>query len=413
VNPRRSQNSTVASTRSPGEARRGVGAREQLTHHLLGHEALEGRADAAAGADLDRVRQRDGAGGAEHEREQRDDEAHDRAGVERELGSHQQHRQPERGRHERPEDLAPRPAAQGRKRRDQAGDDRHQRLEPPRRVGEGEAAEHRVRGRGLDLGPAHLARLGGAVVVLQDGRDRADDDELAAHELRIELAADDVRDRDLGQVLGRAGVVDPRPLATERALVDGLGARGAGGHRGELRNALHAAGDAPDGAVDVEAEVAVGDAHAVAAQVGAVEHDWLPADDAGGAEDEPRAGPSCSVEERGVLVRGAGVGELDVVGDHARSGAQQLVDDAAVQRPRKHLGVDASQRGVVESDDDDVLGRGLGAADGEALVHRVELELVEHARRPDPQRDPGGQQPHRNGEGRTWHRTTSPHESES
>jgi hypothetical protein len=69
VNPRRSQNSTVASTRSPGEARRGVGAREQLTHHLLGHEALEGRADAAAGADLDRVRQRDGAGGAEHERE--------------------------------------------------------------------------------------------------------------------------------------------------------------------------------------------------------------------------------------------------------------------------------------------------------------------------------------------------------
>src|SRR4051794_356479 len=57
-----------------GQPRRSVAAREQFPHHLLGHEPLEGGAHAPAGADLDRVGERDGPGGAEDE----GDEGHEK-----------------------------------------------------------------------------------------------------------------------------------------------------------------------------------------------------------------------------------------------------------------------------------------------------------------------------------------------
>jgi hypothetical protein len=174
--------------------------------------------------------------------------------------------------------------------------------------------------------------------------------------------------------------------------MDGSPGGRLGRYCSKLRDPVDAASHATDRAVDIEVEVAIGDADPVTLKVGGVEHGRLPAHDAGRAQDQTRAGPLGGVEQRGVFVRRARIRKFDVVGDNARAGAQQVVDDAGMQRARQHRGVHALEVRVVEPDDLHLLRLALGTAEREPLVDRGQLE-VEHARRPDRDGDACRQQP--------------------
>ena len=82
-----------------------------------------------------------------------------------------------------------------------------------------------------------------------------------------------------------------------------------------------------------------------------------------------------------VVLRGRGVlGELDVEGDRLRLALGDVLEQPGVHRPRERpLLVELVERDVVDLDDDDALWRRLVAAQREAEVDRLPLEVVEEA----------------------------------
>ena len=89
---------------------------------------------------------------------------------------------------------------------------------------------------------------------------------------------------------------------------------------------------------------------------------------------EQRVAERVVLRDRGVL------GELNVEGDRLRLALGDVLEQPGVHRPRERpLLVELFERHVIDLHDDDVLGRRLVAAQREAEVDRLPLEVVEEA----------------------------------
>ena len=110
--------------------------------------------------------------------------------------------------------------------------------------------------------------------------------------------------------------------------------------------------------------------------------------DLGGGEHHV-AGAARRVEQRLVLARLGGLGELHVIGDLAYPGGPQAVDRAGVQRAREWpLNAQVAEGDVIDGHDHQ-LGGGLLGAQLEAEVDAVALQPGEDAEREAEQRQRG------------------------
>ena len=359
-------------------------AREHLVDDGVRDEAREDLARACA---LERRAQpvdQQRADEAERQAHERRDEGHDPAAVEEQL------RDDGVGdaRGERDREPDPRPHHQGQQRRQQRESDGDRDVDAaPARAQRraGEQRRYRVR---VDLGPVHLAaRPAHRVDVLQRGRRGAYDDDLVAEATRRHVAERDVGEVLVRHVAGRPEVVDPHALAA-KPVARQRPAHALDDRDGEcveavdlLRHAAqHAAavlGQQPVAracAREREPLLAAEDVRlAVLADLGRAE------DDVAGAprrEDQPVVGARIV----GLL------GELDVVGDHARMVGGDVLEHRgeAVARERPTL-VERVERDVVGADHDQVPGRAL-PAQAEARVDGVQLGLSHDVGQDEPAR---------------------------
>ena len=176
----------------------------------------------------------------------------------------------------------------------------------------------------------------------------------------------------LGGVAGQAGGDDREALQPAGARLGPIGA-------GQADRLVHLA----VGAVRRDREPGVPDARRQLLGGTAQDLALALAVDPGGGEQELRAGALDRRPERRVL--GGPLEELDVVGDHRRTGRPQGVDHAGVEPSRDPVAAASERRQarVVEVDDDDVAVDRDVAAEREPGVERPQLGLLEPRRLED------------------------------
>ena len=236
---------------------------------------------------------------------------------------------------------------------------------------------HRVR---LDLRPRHLLARADrrGVGVLERRGDRTDHRDLAVEEARREVSREQLREGQVGDRARLARVVDPLRAG---AVLVGQPLERLDGGDGEARQPVDLVGHPPDDAVLVVQEVAVAGARAdLLENPSAPEHVCAPLGvHLRGGEDNT-VGPIDRIDQRVVVTRVRGLGELDVVRDRLRARLAQRVDRLCVEAARERPALlEVAEGHVVDADHHDVVRRAVAAADVEALVDRVELGAVDHA----------------------------------
>ena len=324
----------------------------------------------------------EGADGADDEREQRDDDGDDQAGVEGELGGgdeDQGRAERDDERHQRPHEV-PGERADGRQQEDQED------VDPARCRAQRDALEHGRDRVGPDLGTRHqLAAVWGLLDVLEDRGRRTDDDDLALQQVGVDPAVEDV-DEGVGRDrFRRARVVDPCPSSggVEPFVFDEFALRRFRGGDGEAFEVLERIWKAPDGPVGVGYVDRVAGAGADPAQHRIAAEDRVLAlwADFGGGEDDV-AGAVHRFDQFVVFARNRGRRELDVVGDHLGAVFDQAVDQPRVEPPRERpLLFQFAEGVVVDPDDRDFRRRFAIAADREAGVDAPQFEPVQKPRR--------------------------------
>ena len=181
---------------------------------------------------------------------------------------------------------------------------------------------------------------------------------------------------------GRAGVVDPLLVATHLFACDRSADRDLGRDDREGFQPLDRVAEAADDAVLVSRKVRVSCAHAELLQR-LLEEEIRPAVvlDLGGRHGGLTVVTDECVTKRVVSGRRTELAELNVESDHLRFALANLIErlrvDLSVEWPAPFLVL--AERDVIDLHDDDVLGRRLVAAQREAEVDRLPLEVVEEA----------------------------------
>ena len=236
--------------------------------------------------------------------------------------------------------------------------------------------------------------------VLQGDRRRADHDDLVAKRAGRDLVVVDVREGERPDRAGRTDVIDPGRLGLSEVLpCDRFAGRSLGRHQREALEVVDVIGDSPDHPARVQWEVAVSDSRADLFDDLVAPEDIGPSQriDLGCRQDDV-AGLCDGIQERQVVSVVRLLGELDVVGDYFRPVLGETVDDFREVLARKRIphvllvAVEVAESDVVDRDDLDLRGRGLGAADRKPRVDRVELELAKDVRPVSDQAEPRGRE---------------------
>ena len=212
-----------------------------------------------------------------------------------------------------------------------------------RRVAERQPAHDRARGVDLEFGAGHRAGRCDGMDVLEGRRRRADDDDLAPDERRIERAAPCRGQGDRRHRPGRVGEIDRHRAPAECPGRDLL-LRGVSDRHAERPQTLDRVRHPPDDPVAVRVEHRVAGPRAGRPEVAVATEDrgLAVALDLGRREHD---GPVAvdRVIQRVVVGRVARLGELDVDCDHARARLVQ-VDRGPVRNSGAGTGIGTSSR---------------------------------------------------------------------
>ena len=218
--------------------------------------------------------------------------------------------------------------------------------------------------------------------VLQRRRRRPDDHDLVLEDARRHFPVVDAGVGVRRDGAARAGVVDPLHVATHLFACDRPADRDLGRDDREGFQLFDRVAKPAFDAVLVSREVRAPRAHAELVQR-VLEEEIRPTvvRDLGGRDGGVTAVADECIAQRVVSGRRTELAELNVESDHLRLALANLIKrlrvEFSVEWPAPFLVI--AERRVVDLDDDDVLGRRLVAAQREAEVDRLPLEVVEEA----------------------------------